>query len=160
MTLALAWMLAMQVSAALTDTSGKLHNLSDYSGKTVVLAFWSFKCPVSLAYDERLASLQERYGPRGVVVLGVASNSNESAAEIRRNAANLKIAFPILLDEGASLADRLGATRTPSVYILDAKGVVRYKGGVAQAEEALDAVVAGREVPTPETRPSGCTIRR
>jgi peroxiredoxin len=156
----LALMLVMQVSASLTDTSGKVHNLSDYSGKTVVLAFWSFKCPVSLAYDERLAALQGRYGARGVIVLGVASNSNESAAEIRRNAANLNIGFPILLDEGATLADRLGATHTPSVFILDGKGVVRYKGGVTQGEEALDAIVAGRAVNTPETRPSGCTIRR
>src|SRR5213083_2386580 len=64
----------------LADASGKTHCLESYlsSGKVVVLCFWSFKCPVSLAYNRRLAALQEKYWPRGVAVLGIASNANES----------------------------------------------------------------------------------
>jgi len=81
--------------------------LGDYSGKIVVLSFWSFKCPVSLAYDERLIRLQEKFAGRGIVVLAVASNANESEAEVRRNTSNLKFSLPVLLDQDGSLAWRL-----------------------------------------------------
>jgi peroxiredoxin len=144
----------------LPDATGAAHSLGEYAGKTLVLAFWSCKCPVSLEYTERLEEMQRKYAPRDVVVLGVASNSNESAAEIRRNSANLKIGFPILLDRDATLAGKLGATHTPSIFIIDHKGNLQFRGGTALAEEALDAILAGRPPATPEGRPSGCTIRR
>jgi peroxiredoxin len=165
MMMSIPLLLALQIGVTvpdfrLTDTSGTAHALSSYSGKTVFLAFWSFKCPVSLGYDERLMALQSRYGTRGVVILGIASNSNETAAEIRRNSANLNVGFPILLDQDGALAQRLGATHTPSAFIIDAKGNLQYRGGVAQAEEALEAILDGRAVPAPETKPSGCTIKR
>ncbi len=156
----------------LADTSGREHALSAYRGRVVVLQFWSFKCPVSLAYDERMADLQRRYAGRGVVFLGVASSRNESPAEVGRNARNLNIAFPMLLDSDGALAERLGATHAPAVFIFDPSGVLRYRGAIdnnrksgergriAYAEDALEAVLAGRPVPQPETREFGCSIRR
>jgi len=156
----------------LTDANGTSHELSGYSGKVVVLAFWSFKCPVALAYTDRLRSLQEKYGGRGVVVLAIDSSSNETAAEVSRNAANLGLSFPVLMDPDGAVAERLGATHTPSVFILDRGAVIRYQGAIdnnkrpgdgdriAHAGEALDALLAGRGVQVPETVPFGCTIRR
>ncbi len=156
----------------LTDVNGTSHTLSGYSGKVVVLAFWSFKCPVALAYIDRLRSLQEKYAGRGVVILAIDSSVNESAAEVKRNAANLALSFPVLMDPDGAVAERLGATHTPDVVILDRGGVVRYQGAIdnnkrpgdggriAHVEEALDALLAGRAVQLPETAPFGCTIRR
>lgn len=156
----------------LADTGGKVHDLEEYAGKILVLEFWSFKCPVSLAYDERLAALQAKYRSRGVSVLAVASNKNESPTEVRRNAENLKLPFPVLLDQDGLLADRLGATHTPSVAMLDGGGVLRYRGAVDNdkragergripyAEEALNALLAGQPVPVAETKVFGCGIRR
>src|SRR5687767_7771004 len=68
----------------LTDATGVEHSLQQYlsSGQTVVLQFWSFKCPISLGYDERLDALQRKYQNRGVKVLAIASNGNETPAEI------------------------------------------------------------------------------
>lgn len=156
----------------LTDTSGKVHTLEDYAGKIVVLEFWSFKCPVSLAYDERVAALLSKYGNRGVTVLGVASNKNESPAEVRRNAENLRLPFPILLDQEGGLAERLGATHTPGVVILDGTGTLRYRGAIDNnkriaergripyVETALDALLAGQPIPQAETEAFGCSIKR
>lgn len=156
----------------LTDANGNSHTLSGYPGRLVLIAFWSFKCPVALAYTERLRSLQDRYAGRGVAILAVDSSSNESAAEVRRNASNLGLSFPVLMDPDGALADRLGATHTPGVFILDRGGVVRYQGAIdnnkhpgdggriAHVEEALDSLLAGRAVQLPETTPFGCTIRR
>jgi peroxiredoxin len=156
----------------LADVNGNTHSLSGYAGKVVVLAFWSFKCPVALAYTDRLLALQDKYAGRGVVVLAVASSANESAAEVKRNASNLGLKFPVLLDSDGALADKVGATHTPEIFILDRGGVIRYQGAIdnnkrpgdggriAHAEEALDSMLAGRPVQMAETAPFGCTIRR
>jgi peroxiredoxin len=153
----------------LTDVAGQTRSLSDYSGKVLVIAFWAFKCPVSLAAGEHLGAIESKYGGRGVVVLGVASSTNESPAEVRRNAANLKIPFPVLLDADGMLAEKLGATHTPSAFVVDSGGVLRYQGGLdnprgggrsGPVEDSLDAILEGRPVTVPETPPSGCTLRR
>jgi thiol-disulfide isomerase/thioredoxin len=161
-----------KVGFALRDTAGGEHALARYAGRIVVLEFWSFKCPSSLAYRDRMAALYEKYRGRGVVFLAVASNRNESPEEIARNAANLKIPYPVLLDTEGIAAERLGAVRTPSIFILDAAGVLRYRGAPDNnkapgqagrepyAEEAIEALLAGRPVPRPQTDEFGCTIRR
>ncbi|NWG13144.1 MAG: redoxin domain-containing protein [Acidobacteria bacterium] len=156
----------------LTDTEGRTHALSDYAGNVVVLAFWSFKCPVVHAYHERLRALRDTYAGRGVVMLAIASNANETPVEIRRNAANLRLPYPVLLDTDGVLASRVGAAYAPSVYILDRGGVIRYQGAidnnrrpgesgrVAYAEDALQSILAGRLVEVQEMPPFGCSIRR
>jgi len=156
----------------LPDSSGKRHSLFDHRGSVVVLTFWSFKCPVSLAYEQRLRDLQQQYRSKGVVILGIDSNSDESAEAIQKNAASLDIGYPILLDPDGILADRLGATHTPSIFILDRNFVIRYEGMIdngrkpgdrnreAYAEQALDAILAGKPVPVEVTRGGGCSIKR
>lgn len=156
----------------LQDTAGNTHSLDTYAGKVVVLVFWSFKCPVALAYDDRLTALQSKYGNRGVVVLGVASNANETMVEIQRNVSNLNLSFPILLDSDGVLAGRLGASHTPSIFILDPSAILRYKGSLDNnkrlgdrgrepvAQEAIDSILAGQPVAKPETVFFGCSTKR
>jgi peroxiredoxin len=157
------------VDFRLNDTEGRTHALSGYAGKIVVLAFWAFKCPVALAANVHLAAIENKYGARGVVVLAIASSANETPVEIRRNAANLKLTFPVLLDADGIVAEKLGATHTPTVFVVDQTGMLRYQGGLENprdggrngpVEESLDAMLGGRPVALPETPPSGCTIRR
>jgi peroxiredoxin len=155
----------------LPDTEGTIHSFSSYSGKIVALVFWSFKCPVSLFYNERLNALKDKYRNSEVAVLGVDSAANETQAEIFANRDNLNITTPILLDLEGNLAEKVGATRTPSVFVIDGNMILRYrgaldnnrkegeKGRIAYAEDAIDALIAGRAVPALETRPLGCSIR-
>ncbi len=157
----------------LTDDEGKTRSLEDYAGKIVVLEFWSFKCPPSAAYDERMTALDGKYRNRGVVILAVDSNKNEPADEVRLNRAHRKLPFPVLMDEDGTLAGSLGATHTPSVIILDGSGILRYRGAIdnnkhagerdriAYVEDALDAILSGHPVPQAETKMSGgCSIKR
>jgi len=156
----------------LPDVSGTTRSLQLYSGKLVVFVFWSFKCPVSLAYDDRIEGLQNKYGDKGVTVFRIASAANETSAEIRANTANLKLTVPVLLDSEGNFAEKLGATHTPSVFILDGSMILRYKGAldnnkkpgesdrIAYAENAIDSILAGRPVAVSETRPFGCSIKR
>jgi peroxiredoxin len=157
---------------SLSDSSGRTHSLRSYAGKVLVLVFWSYKCPVALAYNERFIALQAKYANRGVAILGVASNSNETAPEINRNAANLKVNFPILIDSEGVLADSLGATHTPSAFIIDQAGNLRYQGAFdnnkkegssgreAYVDNAIDDLLAGKTVGLPETKAFGCIIQR
>ena len=156
----------------LSDSAGKLHSAKDYSGRIVVVAFWSFKCPVSLVYDDRLRELGEKYGSGRVSILAVDSNSNESAPEVARNAQNRNLRYPILIDEDGDVADKLQATLVPSFYVFDAAGILRYQGPldngkkpgdrarIPYLEQALDELLSGRSVSNPEFPFSGCAIRR
>jgi peroxiredoxin len=174
--------IALQVGAAeigsrighfqLTDLSGQSVTSQAYSGKVVVFVFWSFKCPVSLVYDDRLEALQGKYGSRGVAVVAVSSGQNQNPAEIQANASNLKLTIPVLVDPDGDLAEKLGATHTPSAFVLDSSGVLRYKGALdnnkkpgengrtAYVENALESILAGTPVEAPETKPFGCSIKR
>ncbi len=69
----------------LSDTSDGTHSLNSYSGNVVVLVFWSFKCPVSLAYVERMEEIRNKYEGKKVVLLVIASSPNETPEEIRAN---------------------------------------------------------------------------
>jgi peroxiredoxin len=142
------------------------------TGKLVVFIFWSFKCPVALSYNERMNGIQNKYGHKGVVVLGVASAANETQEEIQANIANLNLKVPVMLDSEGSFAEMLGASHTPSGFVFDENRTLRYKGAldnnkkvdengrVAYVEEAVDAILAGRPVAVSETRLFGCSIRR
>jgi peroxiredoxin len=156
----------------LRGSDGKVFNLEEYSGKIVILEFWSFKCPVTAAYNERIGMLQSKYRNRGIAVFAVASNKNESPIEVERNRENLSLPFPVLLDPDGMFADRLGATHTPSVVIVDGSGTLRYRGAIdnnkrpgeqgriPHVEDAVEALLAGRPVPQAETKVFGCSIKR
>jgi len=156
----------------LSDASGNTHNLSSYAGKVVVLVFWSYKCAASSRYSSRIELLQNKYDKTKVILLGVSTGKNETAENILKNKANLKVTFPVLLDTDGNLADSLNATRSPSVFIIDGIGRLRYQGALdnnkiigqkersAYSEDAIDAILNGRDVAISETEALGCSIRR
>jgi peroxiredoxin len=146
---------------SLSDLTGENHSLRSYSGKIVVLVFWSYKCPYSNAYTHQIDELQNKHAKNGVVVLGVASGTSETAAGIKANKDSMKFRFPVLLDTEGKLASRLNATRTPSVFIIDGTGVLRYKGDFDHAEYTIDALRAGRPVEVSAIEVTkGCRIQR
>lgn len=156
----------------IADSSGESWSLRSYSGKTVVLLFWSYKCPVSLSYDSRFEELRKKYVPKGAVIIGIDSNSNESPEEIRENLENRKMNLQVLSDPEGNAAEKLGASHSPCIFIIDGDSVLRYKGALdnnrkpgeagrtAFAEDALEAVLQGQEVKVTETNPVGCRIKQ
>ena len=68
------------------------------------------------------------------------------------------------------MARLFGAKTTPDVFVLDAEGVLRYRGApdsdhedaaqdAAWLREALDALLEGREPDPAETEPVGCSVK-
>lgn len=156
----------------LHDAWGTGHSLSSLRGKAgTVLIFVSTKCPVSNMYNERMQQLAEDYESKGVRVVGINSNKEESPNEIKSHAAEKGLKFTLLKDIGAKVADQLGATRTPEAFFLDAQNRLVYHGALDNAQNpvmvnthhlrnALDAVLAGKTVERPEVKAFGCSIKR
>lgn len=156
----------------LDDVTGKTVDLAGLQGrKAVVLMFIATQCPVSNAYNERMAALAREYAARDVAFVGINSNRQESVEEIAGHAARHGFGFPVLKDVGNVQADRFGALVTPEVYVYDPGWVLRYHGRIdddrsgtnvksQDLRRALDAVLAGQTVPVTETKAFGCTIKR
>lgn len=156
----------------LPDADGAEHSLKSLMGKKgAVLIFIATKCPVSNAYNERMEQLAQDYKAKGVTVIGINSNFNEPAAEVKSHAAEKHLTFSILKDDGNKIADRLGATRTPEVYVLDAGNKLVYHGRIDNSQrsegitsndlrEALAEMLAGKSISKTGGAAFGCTIKR
>ncbi len=116
---------------SLHDFRGKVHNLSDYKdSKAVVVAFIGIECPLAKLYVSRLEEMAADFGDKGVTVLAIDSNRQDSITELTGFAARHKLTYPILKDPDNKVADLFGAQRTPEAYLLDANGVVQYYGRI------------------------------
>ena len=156
----------------LPDTDGKEHSLKSLAGsKGVVILFIATKCPVSNAYNERMEKLAQDYKAKGVNVVGINANSTEPAAEVKSHAADKGLTFTIRKDDGNKIADRLGATRTPEAYVLDANMKLVYHGRIDNSQrvegitandlrDALDEMLAGKAVTKSGGAAFGCSIKR
>ena len=143
--------------------------------KVTVIAFTSTGCPASLAYAPRLVDMQKRYAKQGVQFVAINSHLDEDAASVAKQATALGLNFPVLKDDGTTLADKLSIDRVPCVLLLDATKTVRYKGriddqfapGVHRSKattrelgNALDALLEGREIAAPFVAAAGCKLTR
>ncbi len=157
---------------ALRDVAGKEHSLAEYlkSPFTVVM-FIATRCPVSNAYNDRMVSLANDYGSRGVAFVAINSNVQEGIDEIRDHASKHGFRFAVLKDSGNVVADAYGAQVTPEIFLVDSHRILRYHGRIDDSREvdevttsdlrvALDAVLAGHEVPRATTKAFGCSIKR
>lgn len=161
---------------ALRDHQGKEHRLSDWkASKQIVVVFLGIDCPLSKLYGARLAELEQQYRGQGVTFVGIHANANESLSGLARFAREQKITFPLLRDVNNEAADRFGATRVPEVFLLDASGVIRYRGrvddqyslgqrramiGQHDLIDALEESLAGKTISRPLTEAPGCLISR
>lgn len=153
---------------------GKPVALKELLGKSkaVAVMFIATKCPISNAYNERMASLGKEYVGKGIAFVGINSNKAELAPETAQHAAKNGFTFPVVKDEGNKVADLYGAQKTPEVFVLDPKGTLVYHGRIDETADdpkgvkspdlrnALDAILGGKPVPVAETKAFGCTIKR
>ncbi len=156
----------------LSDLNGKQQTLAGLKGKNAtVLIFVSARCPVSKAYNERMEKLAQDYKARGVSVIGIASNATETTDDLKNHAAEHHMTFPILKDTGNKIADQLGATRTPEVFLLDANSKLVYRGRIDNQKnaamvttndlrDAIEETLAGKPVTKTRVDAFGCTIKR
>lgn len=157
-------------SFSVLDMRGHSQTYNSLKGEVTVVIFFSTRCPMSNAFNYRRNVLYHDYGKR-VRFIVVDSNSNESLDEVRTYAQDAGFDFPVYHDVDNKAADSLGVQSTTETLVLDAAGVIRYRGYIEDAPNperttkqglklAIDAVLSGMPVATPQTRAVGCAIRR
>lgn len=156
---------------SLSDVNGKSQNLNGLKGsKGTVIIFLSAQCPVVKGYNERIRKISDEYSAKGIAFVGINSNSTESLDWVKSNA-DENYSFPVLIDKGNVLADKLGANVTPEIFFLDSKNVLLYHGAIDNDRSgrnptehyltaAFDASLAGKKIERTSANAFGCTIKR
>lgn len=157
---------------SLPDTNGKNQTLNDLKGNNgTVVVFLSAQCPVVRGYADRINQLAADYQSKGINFVGVNSNATESLDWVKSNVAEYSYKFPVLIDKGNVLADKLGASVTPEVFYVDAKNVLLYHGAIDNDRSgknisenylrtAFDASLSGKKVEKTSANAFGCSIKR
>jgi hypothetical protein len=162
-------------TATLQRVDGTTVQLNNVTGQTGTL-FWSNQCPWVDRYEDRVTEIVQRFQPQSIQFMLVNSNDasafpQESLQASRERADARGYQAMYVRDEGSALARSLGATRTPHVFVFDADQTLVYTGtiddspsgpeGVTKSylADALEALASGGEVPVPQTKAFGCTIK-
>jgi len=159
----------------LPDARGGEVTLDPSAAAATVVVFTANGCPYALAWHNRIQQVARDYAGQDVTVIQVVGNDEtghpeDSLGSMRRRVQNGEIAGPYLRDADQAAVAAYGATATPEVFVLDAHGVVRYHGApdadhgdpaqnAQWVRDALDDVLAGRQVRRPATSPAGCSIK-
>lgn len=159
----------------LLATDGRRYGVSSFADRdALVLIFSSNRCPTAEAYGVRMNALQREYGPRGVQLVALNANDphlypDESYPRMVERAAEDGYTFPYLVDDGQRAAKAFGASCTFHLFVLDRERRLRYHGRFDNSRitanvtshdlrNALDDVLAGRDVRVATTRPFGCSL--
>ena len=164
------------------DSNGKTVALENLRGKIVVLETTNHDCPY-VAKHYRVGNMQAQQkdaAAKGIVWLTVASSAPGEQGHVTPAQANdltaKRSAAPaaVLIDPLSKVARAYGATVTPHMYVIDANGLLVYKGGIdsiatsdasdiAKATQyvrvALDELQAGKPIAQASTRAYGCTLK-
>ncbi|MFI5178328.1 MAG: hypothetical protein ACHQO8_07190 [Vicinamibacterales bacterium] len=151
--------------------------LSPAAGEVNLVVFVGATCPISARYSPEIDRILRDYGAKGVHAWLVYADPQIAPAAVR---ANLKefhpsATVPAIIDTGFRLTAAVDVNVTPEVAIYTHSGRV-YRGRIDDVNDAigqsrraaahhdlrdaLDAVLAGRPVPNPETKAIGCFIER
>ncbi|MBK7404721.1 MAG: redoxin domain-containing protein [Phycisphaerales bacterium] len=160
----------------LTDTLGEEHTLADYlgEGKIVVLEWFNPTCPYIIKHHQwhtTMTDLAAKYADQDVVWLAINSGKRDTAEQNEKFRQKWSIEYPVLMDSEGAVGKAYGSKNTPTMYVIDKAGVVRYAGAIDNdsdpkslgdtnyVEEALDAVIAGSNVETAYAKPYGCGVK-
>ncbi|UZO79283.1 thioredoxin family protein [Aquimarina sp. ERC-38] len=155
-------------------------SLSDYKdAKGFIVIFTCNHCPYSVAYEDRIISLNAEFASKGYPVVAINPNNpksypDDSFENMKVRAKEKGFTFPYLFDKGQKIYPQYGATKTPHVYVLQKSGdkhIVRYIGAIDNnykdkekadkkyVEDAVNALLEGKPVPVETTKAIGCSIK-
>jgi peroxiredoxin len=161
----------------LPATDGKIYQLSDFNEYPVAVIFFTCNhCPYVLGSDEETRNTAMKYKDKGVVFIGINSNSANTYPEDDFDHMVIRMKendFPwkYLYDESQETALKYGALRTPHFYVFDSNRKLIYTGRgvdnprdtskmtVNDLEHALNEHLSGKAVSVPKTNPIGCNVK-
>ena len=171
---------------SLPGVDGKVHKLADYASSPIlVVVFNCNHCPIAQMYEERITKLADDYRSRGVAVVVIEPNDpkairideldssdiSDSLAEMKVRAEYKHLKYPYLFDGDTQQVTRAyGPQATPHVFVFDKQRHLRYEGRMdnsyrieqvktQDARNAIDALLAGRQVAVTHTGTFGCSTK-
>ena len=162
---------------SLKGVDNKTYSTDNFTDKKVLMVIFSCNhCPYVQAYEGRIIAIQNDYADKGVAVMAINSNDDSKYGEdsfenmIRRS--NEKgFNFPYLRDEDQDVAKKFDASHTPEIFVFNKDRELCYHGKIDDnwkepekvkskyLRDALDELLAGKEISVPETFSIGCTIK-
>ena len=163
----------------LRNVDGKMISLSNYpKAKGFIIVFTSNHCPFAKLYPERMNKLNTKYKALGVPLLALCSMDTlvyeeDSFGKMVKKAHDEKFNYPYLCDNMQTAAKDFGAQKTPHAFIIwneKGKWIIKYSGSIDDngkepdkvqnryVENAVDALIKGKNVEIKETKSVGCKI--
>lgn len=170
----------------LPGVDGRSYSLKDFERATILtIIFTCNHCPTAQYYEARVKQLVNDYKDKGVAVVAIMPNDPKSVrldelgwtdlsdtfAEMKVRAKDRQYNYSYLYDgETESVSRQYGPVATPHAFVFDQQRKLRYVGAIDDSErvehvtrsylrEALDALLAGKEVPAAKTKVVGCSIK-
>lgn len=164
----------------LKNVDGRMVSLADMKdAKGFIVTFTCNHCPFSIAYEDRLVDLHNKYASKGYPVVAINPNDPEivpddSYENMIVRAQEKKFPFVYLLDNTQEIARAYGALKTPHVFVLTKKGndlMVSYIGAIDDntdepkdvknryVENAINELLEGKPVSTGFTKAIGCSVK-
>ncbi|MDB5053773.1 MAG: thiol-disulfide oxidoreductase [Bacilli bacterium] len=106
----------------LLGLDGNVHQLSDYKGKVVIVNFWGTYCKYCKLEMPAIQKQYEQWKDSNVVVLGV--NMGESQITAKAYVDQVKVTFPILLDENFEIRKTYGVIQYPTTFFVNPQGKI------------------------------------
>ena len=160
------------------DISGKDISLKKAaSSKGLLVMFSSNTCPYVIKNQQRTLDICQYAKDKklGVIILNsneAYRNGDDSFGEMKKYADEQKYNWYYAEDKNHIIADAFGANRTPECFLFDKKLKLVYHGAIDDnpsnatsvkrnhLKEAINEMMAGKDISTKETRSIGCTIKR
>jgi peroxiredoxin len=161
----------------LSGIDAKKYSLSSFKDKNAIIVIFSCNhCPYVQANEDRIKQIQKDYKDKGVEVIAINSNDDKGYPEdsfdnMKKRAAEKKFNFLYLRDDIQSVAHAYDATHTPEIFLFDKERKLAFHGKIDDnwqepnkvqnpyLRNALDELLAGKEISVPETFTIGCTIK-
>lgn len=157
---------------------GRVVSRDDFRGKSGLLVmFLCNHCPYVKHVASALASITVEYMSKGIGVVGISSNDiaaypDDGPQQMKEEAAKQGYHFPYLFDQTQTVAQAYRAACTPDFFLFDTDFKLVYRGQMDDSRPkqgslatghdlraALDALLAGKPIPTPQKPSIGCNIK-
>jgi cytochrome c biogenesis protein CcmG/thiol:disulfide interchange protein DsbE len=127
----------------LAQADGTKVKLSDYRGKVVLLNFWGTWCPPCKVEIPWFVDLQQRLGPKGFTVIGVAMHEDNGWKDVTPFAADRHINYPVVMGDD-TVDQAYGSLMIfPTSFLIDRTGkIASVHQGIGIGKDGLEKAIA------------------